>query len=94
MGAAPTPDPRTLFVEEHAAVGGAAWDRLAEIVEHGTFSGQGLTGPYVSYIDPRGGLSKIVLQLAGTTQGQGYDRAGLWAQQNALVTPLSTIPPA
>lgn len=89
MGAAPTPDPRTLFVEEHAAVGGAAWDRLAEIVEHGTFSGQGLTGPYVSYIDPRGGLSKIVLQLAGSTQGQGYDRAGLWAQQNALVTPLN-----
>jgi len=81
-------DPAAIFAAEHAAVGGAAWDRIAEIVEKGTFEGQGLSGPYTSYLDPRGGLNKVAFTVAGTIQGNGYDARGSWSQQDGLIEPL------
>ena len=84
----PAPDPAALFAQQRAAAGGAAWDSVAEIVERGTFAASGLAGPYVSYIDPRGGKSKMTMTLAGTLQGSGYDGTGAWGLQGTLVQPL------
>lgn len=86
--AAAITDASALFQAEHAAVGGSAWNRIAEIVEHGTLRGQGLTSPYTTYIDPRTGYSKSTATVAGTTQGSGYDAQGAWSQQDTLVEPL------
>lgn len=84
----PPPDPAALFALERAAVGGAAWDSIAEIIESGAYDGQGFKGPYASYVDARTGHSKAVLTLAGTTQAQGYDARGAWSQQETLVQPV------
>jgi hypothetical protein len=84
----PASDPAAIFAAEHAAVGGAAWDRIAEIVEKGTFDGQGLTGPYTMYADPKSGFNKAIFTVAGIVQGSGYDAHGSWSQQNGLVEPL------
>ncbi len=86
VGSAPAP--ADLFTAERAADGGAAWASVGEIVERGTFRGSGLTGPYVSYVDPKTGRSRSVVTVAGSVQAQGYDALGAWSQQGTLVEPL------
>ncbi len=87
--AAAIADASTLFQQERSAVGGAAWDRIAEIVERGTVRGQGLTSPYTTYIDTRTGYSKSSATVAGTLQASGFDAQGAWSQQGTLVEPLN-----
>jgi hypothetical protein len=81
-------EPAQLFAQERAAAGGAAWDAIGEIVEHGMFAGAGLSGPYTSYVDTKTGMSRTALTISGTTQAQGYDAHGAWSQQGGLVEPL------
>ena len=83
-----TSDARALFAQERAAAGGNAWERIAEIVERGTFRSGGLSGPYITYTDTRRGWSKSAVHYAGTMQGSGYDARGTWSQQDGLVEPL------
>jgi hypothetical protein len=87
--AATLADAPRLFREEHMAVGGAAWNRIAEIVEQGTVLGQGLTSRYVLYTDTHTGRSKTSAIVAGTLQASGVDAQGEWSQQGTLVEPLN-----
>lgn len=82
------PDPMWLFSQQHLVMGGPAWDRIGEIIEHGTFEGQGLSGAYVTFVDPHHGFNKTLLQVGGTVRGQGYDKQGSWTLQGSVVTPL------
>jgi hypothetical protein len=82
-------DPSALFSLERTAAGGAAWDRVGEIVERGNFSGQGLNGPYTTHVDVRTGASRTMLELAGSSVGQGCDASGSWSYDNGLLESLT-----
>lgn len=83
-----TKDPALLFAQERLAAGGAAWNRVAEIVERGNFLGQGLSGTYTDYVDTRTGFSSTVLKLESGPRGQGYDARGPWSYDDGLLDAL------
>ena len=74
-----------LFALERAASGGAAHERLGEIIESGRIVGQGQNAPYTTYIEPRSGYSKTITVLSTGPSPQGYDAEGAWSQNNGVV---------
>ncbi len=88
---ATVPDPVAIFAANHAASGGAAWNRIAEIVERGSLRGAQQTGTYVTYTDTRTGYSKSIARIDGTTSGSGDDRRGPWYETNAIVQSTTAL---
>jgi virginiamycin B lyase len=82
-----------LFAQNRAAMGGSAWDGIAEINDSGTMTTPTGSGAYAQFVDIRSGDSKAFVSIGGYTTIFGYDSSGNWVldggQQRTFVTPAA-----
>jgi hypothetical protein len=79
----PTVKAGRLLAEAKQATGGAAWDKLKSLSEHGTIAGTGLEGPYESVVDLRHVLDVQRYVLGPTTGAQGWDGKAAWSADSS-----------
>lgn len=68
-----------LLTQAKQATGGAAWDKIDTLVEHGTLAGPSVRGSYDSVTDLRHILSVENAALGPTVSGQGWDGHAAWS---------------
>ena len=69
-----------VYARTSLATGGAAWDRVAEVVARGTLVSRGLTGHYTAVTDTRDGRSALSESLGPQFTSSGYDGTYEWRQ--------------
>lgn len=77
------PDPDALIAAARAASGGAAWDRIAGWVEHGTISAGGLSGTYDAIADFPARLQALSYVLGPDHGRQGWDGHAAWSTDSS-----------